>query len=185
MAVVVWLAACPAYSQAPKGQLQQAQQQSAQQPPSVGADPQTTAATYGDWIVGCQSAPGATPVRRCEISQSLQVQGAGRIAQIVMGRLDAKSPLLLTVVLPTNVSFSDPVRFLIDEKDNQPVGLTWQRCLPSGCFANVEVKDDVLRRYRAQTERGRLQFKDGAGREIILPFSFRGLAQALDALAKG
>ncbi len=157
--------------------------QAVQQPP-VSPDPQTTAATFGDWILGCQQVPGPPAARRCEISQAIQVQGAGRIAQIVLGRTEAKSPLLMTVVLPNNISFPSVVRLSVDEKDTQPLDLTWQRCLPGGCFANAEMKDDALRRYRAQAERGRVQFKDGGGRDIVLPFSFRGLAQALDALAK-
>lgn len=156
------------------------------QPPVVGSEPTTTAATYGDWILGCsQQGTGQAGPRRCEISQSIQVQGGGRLAQIVIGRLDPKSPLLVTLVLPNNVTLSSPVRLAVDEKDAQPLDLSWQRCLPAGCFANHEIKDDVLKRYRAQSQAGRLRFKDGVGRDVVLPFSFRGLAQALDALAKG
>lgn len=46
------------------------------------------------------------------------------------------------------------------------------------------MKDDLLQHWRAQTTQGQLRFKDSAGRDVALPFSFRGLAQALDALAK-
>jgi invasion protein IalB len=71
----------------------------------------------------------------------------------------------------------------VDDKD-KPVELTYRRCLPTGCFADADARDDVLSRWRAQTGRGRLAFKDGANRDIALPFSFSGLEQALDALAK-
>ena len=123
----------------------------AAQTPPVSADPQTTAATFGDWILGCVALQDAakSTARRCEITQSIQVQGAGRIAQVVVGRMDAKAPLLLTVVLPSNISFGTAVRVSVDEKDAQPVDLAWQRCLPGGCFSNIELKDDVLKRYRA------------------------------------
>jgi invasion protein IalB len=76
------------------------------------------------------------------------------------------------------------VRVAADDKDPQPLELSWRRCVPGGCFAETELKDDVLKRYRAQTANGKMQFKDAAGREVPLPFSFRGLPQALDGLAK-
>jgi hypothetical protein len=41
-----------------------------------------------------------------------------------------------------------------------------------------------MTRWRGQTDPGQLTFKDAAGRDQSLPLSFRGLAQALDALAK-
>lgn len=166
------------------GQAAAPEQKSAvQAAPPVGAAPSTTASTYGDWVLGCQQVAGAT-ARRCEISQAIQVQGAGRIAQLVLGRIDPKSPLTLTIMLPSNVSLTQGVRVSIDDKD-QPVELLWRRCLPIGCFANLEIKDDVIKRYRAQADQGRFQFRDGVGQEITLPFSFRGFAQAFDAMAKG
>ena len=43
---------------------------------------------------------------------------------------------------------------------------------------------DLLTRWRPKAERGRIALKDGPGRDVVLPFSFRGLSQALDAMAK-
>jgi hypothetical protein len=40
-----------------------------------------------------------------------------------------------------------------------------------------------LERFRAYTRQGRLIFTDSVGNEVTVLFSFRGLAQALDALA--
>ena len=154
-------------------------------PTAVSTTPQMTTATYGDWVLRCQVS-GDPPEQQhvCEVAQTLQVQGTGPIAQIVFGRTAARAPLLLTVILPTNVTFPSSVLLSTDEKDTQPAELGWQRCLPAGCIANGEVKDDLLRRWRPQTGQGRLQFKEGDGRDIMLAFSFRGLAQALDAMAK-
>ena len=46
------------------------------------------------------------------------------------------------------------------------------------------MKDDQLKRWKALTAPARLQFKDSTGRELTIPVSTKGLAQALDALAK-
>ena len=75
-------------------------------------------------------------------------------------------------------------RLAIDDKDTLPADLSWRRCLPGGCFADIEIKDDLLQRWRSQSAQGIIKFKDSAGRDVTLPFSFRGFAQALDALAK-
>lgn len=117
--------------------------------------------------------------------QSVIIQGqSAPFAQLAFGKPTASDPMLFTLVLPTNVAFPSTVRIAVDEKDSQPVELAWTRCLPGGCFASVATKDDFLKRWRAQEEAGRLMFKNGSGQDITLPFSFRGLARALDALAK-
>jgi invasion protein IalB len=155
-------------------------------PGPVSADPQLTTANYGDWVVRCQRiGDGAAAQRLCEVAQSIQTQGAqAPIAQIAFGRIAAADPLRLTLVLPPNISFPSSPRMAVDDKDPRAIDLSWRRCLPGGCFADAEMKDDMLQHWRAQTSQGQVRFKDSAGRDVALPFSFRGLAQALDALAK-
>jgi len=155
-------------------------------PAPVSADPQSTTANYGDWVVRCQRVgEGAATQRVCEVAESIQTQGAqGPIAQIAFGRIAPADPMRLTIVLPPNISFPSSPRLAVDEKDPRGIDLSWRRCLPGGCFADAEIKDDLLQRWREQTGQGSLRFKDSAGRDVVLPFSFRGLAQALDALAK-
>ena len=101
-----------------------------------------------------------------------------------MGRASAKERMRLTVVVPVNVSFPSTLRLALGEKAEQGLPLAWKRCLPMGCFADVELTDEVLKRLRAPAEGPRLAYTDGAGREFAVPFSMTGLPQALDALAK-
>jgi invasion protein IalB len=72
-----------------------------------------------------------------------------------------------------------------NDKDSSPVELNWRNCTATGCVAEAKITDDILKRWRAQTERASVQIKDASGRDVAIPFSFRGIAQALDALAKG
>ena len=156
-------------------------------PPPVSAEPQNTSATYGDWILRCAKAPeGAAVPRLCEIVQSFQLQGQqGLFAQLAIGRLSPKDPLRLTLNMQPNVSFPSTVKLAVDDKDTQPVELIWRKCVgAAGCFADGDFKDETMKRWKAQTGMGRLQFKDGAGRDLTISFSFRGLPQALDGLAK-
>ena len=91
----------------------------------------------------------------------------------------------MTIVLPPNVSLSSKVRVSVTDKDEYPVELEWKRCLPGGCVVEGEVRDDLVRLWRAQTGGGQIRYPLGSAQLLSLSFSFRGLAAALDNLAKG
>ncbi|CAO4176295.1 invasion associated locus B family protein [Methylorubrum aminovorans] len=154
--------------------------------PSIPSEPGLTTATFGDWLLRCQRSNEADKSRKiCEVTQSVQVQGqSAPIAQVAIGRVATGDPLTFTAVLPNSVAFPSTVRVLLDEKDSQGLDLPWRRCLPGRCVADAPAREDVLKRWRAAAEAGRIMFKDGSGRDVALPVSFRGLAQALDALAR-
>ena len=164
-----------------------AQAQAPAQPaiPPVGAEPQSTTATFGDWVLTCMRVGDAAAPRRCEVGQVIQIQGKGPIAKVFFASPAPKAPMAISILLPNSVTFPSTVRFSVDEKDKDIVELPWNRCLPVGCLATVAMKDDILKKWRPLVAQGRIQFNDGDGQEIVLPFSFRGLSQALDAMAKG
>jgi invasion protein IalB len=155
---------------------------------AVTAEPENTTASFGDWTLRCQRvAEGAQSKRMCEVVQILRTQGPQgqqlTFAQIALGYPLADQPMRLVVMLPVSVSFPSVANIATDEKDTG-TELAWSRCLPTGCYAESQVKNDMLLRWRAFGEPGRLTFKDAAGREVRTAISYRGVAQALDALAK-
>ena len=151
----------------------------------VGQVPAATTATYGDWTLRCESgAPGAPAQGFCEVVQTLQVEGkSAPVAQVAFGRPDHGPTLHFIVALPVNVSFPSAVVVGLDAADPKPLDLAWKRCLPGACFADAIAADDALQRWRAASA-GRIRYLDAAGRDVVLPLSFRGLAPALDALGK-
>lgn len=155
-------------------------------PAPAGPEPQNTSATYGDWILRCSRVgDGAQAQRVCEVVLPFQIQGQqGIFAQLAIGHVGPKDPLKITLMMAPNVSFPSSVKLMVDEKDQQPIELNWRFCVAGGCRADTEAKDDEIKRWKAQTGNGLLQFKDSAGQEIKMPVSLRGLAQALDGLAK-
>ena len=156
----------------------------AAQAPPVSNEPESTTANFGDWTLRCSFVENAGQrVRLCEVIQSLTLQGqTSPFLQIALGRVSPKEPTKLTVVVPNNISFPSVVRFSIDDKDTSPIDLAWRRCLPGGCYADADLKDEQIDRWKQQSEKGQLQFEDAAGRKVTLPFSFRGLSQSIDAL---
>ncbi|KQQ26400.1 invasion protein [Methylobacterium sp. Leaf123] len=156
--------------------------------PPVPSEPGVTTASYGDWVLRCQRVGTAEkPARLCEVSQAMQVQGqAAPIDQVAIRRLPGETELRVTALLPVAVSFPSTVRIGLEEKDAKgPVlDLAWQRCLSGGCLADGAGEGGGLKRWREAEAPGRLMFKDAGGQEVAIPLSFRGLAPALDALAK-
>ncbi|MDO9413833.1 MAG: invasion associated locus B family protein [Pseudolabrys sp.] len=152
----------------------------------VHAEPSSTVSSFGDWALRCQRlANGADTQRVCEVAQQIRAQGQQNpIAELAIGRLKKSALLRLTLALPVNVTLAKPPIITTDEKTPVPVDLGWLKCLPGGCIADAALKDDVHRDWKSQTSAGRITWTDAAGRDLATGVSFRGLAQALDALIK-
>jgi invasion protein IalB len=159
--------------------------QPAQSPaPVQSATPQQTTATYEDWIVRCESLSGPPVRKSCEMVQYTQAKrGQGVISQVAIGRVTKTDPVKLVIQLPIGIWLPTGVKLVADAKDPGLLA-TFKRCLPQACFADVDVSNDALRRYRAITEQGQIVFKDGNQKDTTLPVSFKGFGTAFDALAK-
>lgn len=177
-------AIAPLCAQSPKSSTSTPSSSPSAKAAEVSTTPQVTTATYGDWLLRCQRVTeDAKAQNHCEVGQSVQVQGQGLIAQIAFGHPAKGEPMHLTVLLPSNVSFPGVPKVYVEKETTGPE-LIWRRCMPGGCLANLQLPAEVLTRWRGQIGNGRLEFADALGRKIEIPFSFRGLAQALDALPK-
>jgi invasion protein IalB len=153
-------------------------------PGQNGQQPQQTTATYEDWIVRCETILGPPAHKSCEMVQYTQAKGGqGVISQIAIGRMSKTDPLKVVVQLPVGIWLPSGVKMVSDAKDPGLLA-TFKRCLPQACFADIEIGNDTLRRYRTTVDQGSLQFKDGNQKDASLPVSFKGFGTALDALAK-
>ena len=148
------------------------------------AAPQQTTATYDDWIVRCEAQPGPPPQKTCEMVQFTQVKGQpGVLTQIAIGRPVKGQPIKLVIQVPISVWLPTGVRLHSNGKDFG-ISATFKRCMPTACFAELDVKDDTIRKFRSTTEAGKLEFKDANQKDIALPVSFKGFGVAYDALSK-
>jgi invasion protein IalB len=169
----------PAQPQSP------AQSQNSPAPAPVSSEPETTTASYGAWTLRCQRHAGSEE-RFCEVEQNIVPQGQQNpIAQVAVGRASTKEELRVTAILPTNVTFPSTAKISNGDKD-AGIELAWRRCFQGGCIADNALRDDSLRNWRGETsdDNGHLVFIEASGRSVNIQFSFRGFAQAIDALAK-
>lgn len=144
--------------------------------------PQRTSATYEDWTVQCEIVAGPPPHKICELVQVGQAQGQ-TVSRVAIGRVAKSDPFKIVVQLPVNLWLPTGVKIQLDDKD-PGLATPFKRCVPAGCFADLEIKDDVVRRLRAATGSGKISFKNGAQQDASVPLSFKGFTQAFDALAK-
>ena len=159
----------------------------AQQPTATpNASPERTTATYDDWVVECVTIPGPPQQRVCDMAQVTQAQVQGRSApfsRVAVAHPEKGKPVRLVVQVPTNASFGTQVH--LQTSDSDP-GLMapFARCLPSGCFADFDLKDDALKKLRAATGTGKMTFADAGAHDVSVPVSFKGFDQAFEALSK-
>ena len=150
----------------------------------VDQNPQRTTASYGDWVVRCEVTAGPPPQKNCDMEQLAQVQGQPNpISRAAIPLPPKGEPPKLFIQLPINVSFAAPLKIVADSKD-AGVSSPFRRCVLAGCFAEFELKDDLQKKFRAAAEPGKILYKDAADRDVAIPLSFKGFAQAFEALLK-
>jgi invasion protein IalB len=143
--------------------------------------PQRTTANYGDWIVRCEMRDTA---KTCEMAQFTQLNGQNQpVTQIVIGRPSKDGLLKIAFQVPVNVSLLAGVK-LVTESERADVTVNFSRCIPAGCFAVTDVKENVIKKLRGLTTNGKLQFKDAGEQDVVIPVSFKGFSDAYDALLK-
>src|SRR5881394_351162 len=148
--------------------------------PAVPADPAQTTATYGDWVLRCvRTGDKTTGPRACELVQTMVLQGQQQpVAQVALGY--DKADLRLTLLVPPAISLGRGPVLGVAGAASPHFDLAWRRCLPNGCFADVQVGPELLKILRSRTEPMQVLFKDASERDVALPFSFRGLAASLE-----
>lgn len=143
---------------------------------------QSTTATYADWVLQCQSTAGPPPQKLCDIAQITEMQGKNiPLSRITIARAAKTQPFSFSAQVPVNVSFRASLRVQVSASDP---GFTvpFDHCVPGGCFAEFELKEDVIRKFTAATAAGKMTFKSANGQDVTIPISFKGFPQAFGAL---
>lgn len=143
--------------------------------------PQRTSATYGDWTVRCVI---HRKTKTCEMIQATQIRGRSQpITQIAIGHPTKTDSLTMVFEVPTDVWLPDGVKLSTDSK-KVDVHATFTRCVPGGCFAEIDIDATEIKQLSHLKKSGKLQFKDAGKKLIAIPVSFKGFGDAYDALQK-
>lgn len=116
--------------------------------------------------------------RHCEATQAVILSGGTTpLAQVALGWLKPDGAMMLTVVVPPDVSLSGPLMV-------GTLTLPWSRCRPGGCFAVAEIDKDQLDALRAGESGGSVQlgYTDGTEAAMTLRLKLDGFGAAVDRL---
>jgi invasion protein IalB len=118
------------------------------------------------------------------MAQVTQAQGSNSpFSRVAVAQPAKGQAIKLIAQLPVNASFASNVR--IQTGDTDPgIAAPFARRIPGGCFADFDLKEDVLKKFRGSSGNGKLTFSDSTGHEVAVPISFNGFAQAFDALVR-
>jgi invasion protein IalB len=155
--------------------------------PAAPSDaPQRTTATYANWVLTCDTQAGPPPQKTCQILQIVQAQAQGRtvpFSSVAVLHPVKGQPTKLVMQVPVSVTLSTNVRIQIADTD-PGIATPFARCAPAGCYVEFELKDDVLKKFRAASGNGKITYADVTGREVVVPLGFGGFDQAFEALTK-
>src|SRR5262249_10241373 len=101
---------------------------------------------HGDWQIRCDTPPGAQ-TEQCALIQSVTAEGRPTVglSVIVLKQADQKFRLM-RVLAPLGVLLPNGLGLRIDSADVGKVSFV--RCLPNGCVAEVVVNDDLMNKLR-------------------------------------
>ena len=154
-----------------------AAQRAAQVQPPRSEAPRRTTATYADWVVQCETEAQQPRQKVCDIAQSTQVQGRNLpFSRVAIAHPVKGQPVRLVVQVPVNITFAINVRIQTGDAD-AGVAAPFARCTPNGCFAGFDIKDDVLKKFRAAIGAGKLSFADAGRYDVSVPLSFNALTR--------
>jgi len=119
---------------------------------SFGATPAAAAVAdkHGAWETRCETPPGAA-AQQCAIVQSVVDEDRPNIALVIIALKTAdRKSRLLRVVAPLGVLIPTGLGLKLDQTDFGR--MSFVRCLPNGCVAEVMIDDKLLEKLEnAQT----------------------------------
>jgi invasion protein IalB len=164
--------------------------------PAAAEEPQSTTATYGDWLVQCRlvvgpeadaakKSDGADPAapakteRICEMVQTFTFRQTGQqLARLAIGKLAKEETIKAVVQVPLAVFLPDGIAIAQGDKLNFPG--RYVRCTQAACLAEFNLQqgdvDDLATGQAAQ-----LKFTSANGQQLSLTVSFKGFDGAFKA----
>jgi invasion protein IalB len=134
---------------------------------------------HDDWQIRCETPPGAQS-EQCALFQSVVAEDRANvgITVLVLKTADQKSRLM-RIQAPLGVLLPAGLGLKIDQVDVGRAGFV--RCLPKGCYAEVIMDDELIKKLRNGTTATFFIFQtpeEGIG----FPMSLKGFGAGYDKL---
>lgn len=141
----------------------------------ASADGARTVATHKDWTVRCGPNP-QTQAEVCYMIQQITSKETGQpVLQIAVGKFGPDKRDLALITLPLGVRLPPGIAIEVTGRERRQ--RPFERCLRTGCQAQLPIDDIVLGEFKAGLD-GRILFYDLNGKPGALPFSLQGFTAA-------
>lgn len=150
--------------------------QTAKEAEKPSASASETRSVHDDWIVRCKKDKG-----QCEAVQTLQTTDLKGILAHIAVRAEKNEPVRLIILVPPGVWLPANVEFKVPGVDT--LTLTYKRC-GQYCVASIALSKEQVAALKGSAGKGEFQFENGSRSPIILPVSFKGLGEAMEAALK-
>ena len=139
----------------------------------------TVRSVHDDWQIRCENPPGAQN-EQCALFQSVVAEDRANVGLtvLVLKTADQKSRLM-RIQAPLGVLLPAGLGLKIDNVDVGRAGFV--RCLPRGCYAEVVMDDELVKKLRSGTSATFFIFQtpeEGIG----FPVSLKGFGAGYDKL---
>jgi invasion protein IalB len=154
------------------------------------AQSSTNSTAFDNWELTCATRTDKDnkTVRGCEVRTTIVVQDektkqAGVAALLAIGQTAGSSTLTAAVQVPISAALKVPVK--LTGSDGQPiVELTYAACQAQVCQATATITPEQLTALKGVGEKLTLVYDNLAGQTVKIDTNTKGMAAALDALAK-
>jgi invasion protein IalB len=142
----------------------------AQSPP----EPQT----FQDWNVRCVA--GSLPP--CEMLQTVQDKAGKRLLRLGVAYLPRRDSYIIRLVTPLGISIAKGARITASSFSSQAI--PFLRCDGAGCYVEGAIETGALDSLDRGAAQAKVTIASLDGRDIALPFSLRGFADARSAMVR-
>jgi invasion protein IalB len=131
---------------------------------------------FQDWNVRCVA--GSLPP--CEMLQTVQDKAGKRLLRLAIAYLPRRDRYTIRLVTPLGISLAKGVRITASSFSSQPI--PFLRCDGAGCYVEGAIETGALDSLGRGAPQAKVTIAALNGRDIALPFSLRGFADARSAM---
>ena len=130
--------------------------------------------SVGDWVVRCFPVKSPSP---CDMFELLADKRSGRrVLGLSIAYLPGQDRHAIQIALPLGVAFNKGV-VLASDTYTTPL-LRYRRCDRAGCYVEGLIDNGSIDALARATSGAKVKFSAYGGRDIELPFSLNGFAEA-------
>lgn len=137
------------------------------------------------WVKLCEKVPfeenKPESVRQvCLIAQEVRAENGQILATVQIREIEKDPKKAMIIAVPPGMLLQPGIRVTVDK--GEPVAMRYEACMPSACFAQMDLTDDMIKRMKAGKVLS-IQVVNMTQRAVALGLNLETFAKAYDGPA--